>query len=61
MILTQIDKPRKSNSSYGRWVVRYNYHNPIVNDVQAFRFFWKLQQAVEWYNSNTIGKPVFDN
>ena len=58
--LTQIDKPRKTNSSYGNWVVRYNYSHPVVNNCQAFKFFWRLQQATTWYNNNTIGQPVFE-
>ena len=37
----------KTNSTYGRWVIKYSE--------VSFRFFWRKKQAEEWLNQYKNG------
>ena len=53
--------PRKSNSSYGSWVVDYisiiNYpESPEFGNRknQCYRFFWKKADAIAWIEKTNV-------
>jgi hypothetical protein len=45
--------PAKSNSSCGRWVVRYSREH-FTHTVSDIAYFWRKADAMAFYQANTI-------
>jgi hypothetical protein len=53
-------EPKKTNTSYGRWVVDYEIIYPAFSGTavvaKCSKFFWTKKQAIAWIAENNKGE-----